>query len=533
MPSDQFAGVSMEAVNLRRIERQNLGGFFALVVGVGAIIGVWRSLIPLVSDWNKQEYSHAWFILPLAVLIFIQRFRAVQPGGSGAPGVLIVILSVAIMMFAWATASYTLSIYGAILGVTGFVWSSVGTPAMKTLAAPMVYLFFMVPPPLALYMSLSAEMQLLSSELGMVLISLFPVSAYLDGNVIVLASARLEVAEACSGLRYLFPLVSFAFLIAMLVEDHFWKKAIILFSTIPIAIAMNAGRIAMIAVLLERFGIDTSVGSAHTFAGFAVFSLCIAVLFLEVWLLLSIGSPRGRLLVSDLVTLDRDTCRRLVSWPVSRTSFLAGIILLSGTSVVASLSVLRAEVIPQRQPLALFPMEFKGWRGVPNTLDRELAGSMGLTDYLLADYTNETGTGGSLNFYIAYYASQHAGIHPHSPQLCIPGGGWTIVNQSITALPLANGGSFDANRVVIEKQGVKQIVYYWFEERGRHIAREDSLRYYALRDALVDNRTDGALIRVVAPIYAGDEAAADSMARKLLGDAGAFIQTYVPGEISQ
>jgi exosortase D (VPLPA-CTERM-specific) len=532
MPSEQFAEVSMEAVNLRQ-DRQNLGGVFAVAVCVGAITGVWHSLIPLFSEWNKQEYSHAWFILPLAVLIFIQRFRTVQPGDSGAPGVLIAILSVAIMMFAWATASFTLSIYGAILGLIGFVWSSVGTQAMKTLAAPMVYLLFMVPPPLALYMSLSAEMQLLSSELGMFLISLFPVSAYLDGNVIVLASARLEVAEACNGLRYLFPLVSFAFLISMLVEDRFWKKVIVVLSSVPIAIVMNAGRIAMIAVLLERFGIDTSIGSAHTFAGFAVFSLCIVVLFLEVWCLLAVGSARGRLLVSDLLTLDRDTSRRLISWPVSRTSILAGTILLVGTGVVASLSGLRAEVIPQRQPLALFPMEFKGWRGVPHTLDRELADSMGFTDYLLADFANETGIGGSLNFYIAYYASQHAGIHPHSPQLCIPGGGWTIINQSVIALPLTRGGSFDANRVVIEKQGVKEIVYYWFEERGRHIAREDSLRYYALRDALIDNRTDGALMRIVAPIYAGDEATADSMARNLLADAGAFIQTYVPGEISR
>jgi exosortase D (VPLPA-CTERM-specific) len=523
----------MEAVNLRRTDWQTLGGFFALAVCAGAISGVWRSLIPLLGDWSKEEYSHAWFIVPFAVLIFIQRFRAVQPGRYRAPGVLVAILSIAIMLFAWATGSYTISIYGAILGVIGFVWASVGRDAMKTLAAPLVYLFFMVPPPLALYMSLSAEMQLLSSELGMVLISLFPVSASLDGNVIILASARLEVAEACNGLRYLFPLVSFAFLISMLVEDRLWKKVLIVLSSIPIAIVMNAGRIAMIAVLLDRFGIDTSVGSAHTFAGFAVFSLCIAVLLLEVWCLLGIGNPRGRFLISDLLILDRRTSQRLISWPMSRTSFLAGIILLSGTGIVASLPALRAEVIPPRQPLALFPMEFKDWRGVPHTLDSELVNSMGFTDYVLADYTNEAGAGGPLNFYIAYYASQHAGIHPHSPQLCIPGGGWTIINQSIIALPSTNGGAIDANRIVIEKKGVKQIVYYWFEERGRHIAREGSLRYYALRDAIVDNRTDGALIRIVAPIYAGDEASADLMAGKLVADTGAFIQSYVPGQTSR
>jgi hypothetical protein len=76
-------------------------------------------------------------------------------------------------------------------------------------------------------------------------------------------------------------------------------------------------------------------------------------------------------------------------------------------------------------------------------------------------------------------------------------------------------------------------VYYWFEERGRHIAKEGALKYYALKDALVDNRSDGALIRIVAPIYAGDEATADSMAEKLAADASAFVSSYVPGRIPQ
>jgi exosortase D (VPLPA-CTERM-specific) len=532
MNSDQFAGPTMEAVNLRRTDWQNLGGLFALVVSVGEITGVWRSLNPLLSAWSQPEYSHAWFILPLAILVFIQRFREVRFGGSRVPGVLAAILSILIMLFGWATGSYTASIYGAILGIIGFVWSSLGTEAMKTLAGPLVYLFFMVPLPLAVYISTSAEMQLLSSQLGMALISLFHVPASLDGNVIILPSARLEVAEACSGLRYLFPLVSFAFLISMLVEDRFWKKALVVLSSFPIAIVLNAGRIAMIAVLIDRFDIDTSTGSAHAFEGFAVFSLCTVLLLLEVWCLLGIGSPRGRFVGPEFLILDHGTFQRLISWPLSRTSLLAGAILLAGTSLVASLPA-RTEIVPQRQPLALFPMEFEAWHGIPKTLDSESLDALGLTDYLLADYSNEAGAGGPVNFYIAYYASQRAGVHAHSPQLCIPGGGWSIISQSIIALPLTNGGPISANRVVIEKRGVRQLVYYWFEERGRHIAEEGTLKYFALRDALVDNRTDGALIRVVAPIYAGDEAEADSVAGKLAVDTSAFLQSYVPGHTSK
>ena len=480
----------------------------------------------------KEEYSHAWFILPLSALIFVQRFRNVQLGGATSPGVLVAMLSVLIMILAWATGSYTASIYAAILGIIGFAWSSVGMEAMKTLMAPLVYLFFMVPLPVAIYISTSAEMQLLASKLGMVFISLFHVPATLDGNIINLRFAKLEVAEACSGLRYLFPLVSFAFLTSMLVADRFWKKAVIVMSSVPIAIILNAGRIAMIAVLLERFGIDTSSGSAHAFEGFAVFFFCILLLFLEVWCLLKIGKPRGRFVLADLLSLNLKDLQRLISWPLSRTSLLAGIILLAGTSIVASLPP-RTEIIPQRHPFALFPMEFGSWHGTPQTLDRDSLNALGLTDYLMADYANEATDSGALNFYIAYYASQRAGIHAHSPQLCIPGGGWSIISQSIVDVPFAAGASISANRVVIEKRGARQVVYYWFEERGRHIAKEGELKYYALKDALIDNRSDGALVRVVASVRGDDEAAADSMARKFVGEIGPLLPSFVPGRISR
>jgi exosortase D (VPLPA-CTERM-specific) len=520
---------TMPAVALRGTNWRNWGGWFAFVVLCGAVIGVWRSLDPLLLTWAQPEYSHAWFILPLAALIFLQRFRTVQIGGARSPGVVLVALAFVVTLFAWATGSYTVSIDGAILGIFGFVWASLGTKAMKTMGAPLIYLFFMVPLPVALYISSSAEMQLLSSKLGIFLISLFHVPASLDGNIIILATAKLEVAEACSGLRYLFPLISFAFLISMLVQDRFWKKGLVVLSSLPIAIIMNACRIALIAVLLERFNIDTSSGSAHDFEGFAVFSLCVGLLFLEVWCLLGIGSPRGRFLVADLVSFDRGTIRRLSLWPVSTPALLAGIILVAGSCLVASLPA-REEITPQRQPFALFPLEFKGWHGTPQILDSQSLDALGLTDYLIADFTSEASAGGPVNFYVAYYASQRAGIHAHSPQLCIPGGGWNILQQSAIALPVPDGGLINANRVVIEKRGTKQVVYYWFEERGRHIADEGTLKYYALRDALFDRRTDGALVRVVVPVRNEDEVAADGMAAKIVSDSSRLLQAFVPGK---
>jgi exosortase D (VPLPA-CTERM-specific) len=515
-------------IKLRPSDWRNWGGMFALLVAVSVVIGVWRSLDPLVVAWGQAEYSHAWFILPMAALIFLQRFRDIRLGGATAPGVLLAVASVLVMVLGWGTGSYTLSADGAILGIIGFVWSSLGAGAMRTLGAPLIYLFFMVPLPLAIYISTSTELQLLASQLGVALIALFGVQGTLDGNVITLASAKLEVAEACSGLRYLFPLVSFAFLTAMLVEDRFWKKALLVLSSIPIAIVLNAGRIAVIAILIDRFNIDTSSGPAHAFEGFAIFALCIAVLFLEVWCLVRIGATRGRFLASDLMMFDPATLRRLMAWPLSRPALFAGLILLLGSCCVASLPA-RTQVVPERQPFALFPLNFKDWHGTPQTLDSDSLVALELTDYLLADFTRSSNPGTPVNLYVAYYVSQRAGVHLHSPELCIPGGGWTILRQSIETLPLAGGESLSANRVVIEKRGVRQLVYYWFEERGRNIAQESMRKYYGLRDALLDRRTDGALVRVVVPIQAEDETEAESLAAKMIADSSPILKSFVPG----
>jgi exosortase D (VPLPA-CTERM-specific) len=519
----------MKAAIPHRFDRGSFGGVLVATVLIGLLAAIRRALEPLFAAWSQPEYSHAWLILPLAGLVFLHRLRGVRTGGRRLPGVLIAAVSIGVMVLGWAAGSYTALLYGAIFGISGFVWSLVGTEAMKVLAAPLIYLLFLVPIPIALAIPTTAEMQLLSSKLGLALMKLLALPALLDGNIVILPSARLEVAAACSGLRYLFPLISFAFLVAMLLEDRFWKKVLIVLSSIPIAIVTNASRIALIALLLERFGIDTTADTAHEFEGFAVFALCLVLLFIEVWVLLRIGKPVGRFAASDLLAFNTREWPRLIGWPVPRPAIVSAAILLVGTGLVANLPV-RVEQTPARQPFALFPMEFGSWRGVPKMLDAESLAALGLTDYLLADYRYDSDDDASpLNFYIAYYASQRNGLHAHSPQLCIPGGGWSIIQQSIIALPWGEGRSIDVNRVVIEKKGIKQVVYYWFEERGRHVAKEGSLKYFALRDAIIDNRSDGALVRIVLTLNADDISALDSLASQFAAAASGLIATYVPG----
>ena len=110
---------------------------------------------------------------------------------------------------------------------------------------------------------------------------MFGISVYLEGNVIDLGSYKLQVVEACSGLRYLFPLVSLSFIAAYIYHGAFWKKAIIFLSSIPITVLMNSFRIGVIGVLVEYGGPGQAEGFLHDFEGWIIFMACIAILVLE------------------------------------------------------------------------------------------------------------------------------------------------------------------------------------------------------------------------------------------------------------
>jgi exosortase/archaeosortase family protein len=97
---------------------------------------------------------------------------------------------------------------------------------------------------------------------------------------------RLHVAEACSGLRYLFPILSFSYIFAVLYRGPMWHKAVLLISAAPITVFMNSLRIAVAGIIAQRYGTDWLDGFTHFFEGWVIFAACVAILFLLAWLLL-------------------------------------------------------------------------------------------------------------------------------------------------------------------------------------------------------------------------------------------------------
>ena len=172
--------------------------------------------------------------------------------------------------------------YSLIVWVGGLVLVAYGCKRGILFWPAVLHLVFMLPLPQFLYWRINTSLQFFSSELGVSFVRVMDVPVFLDGNVIDLGVYKLMVAEACSGLRYLFPIMSFSYVFAVLYTGARWHKIVLLLSAVPIAILMNALRIGVIGVLVDRYGIGQAEGFLHFFEGWVIFLSCIAILFLMV-----------------------------------------------------------------------------------------------------------------------------------------------------------------------------------------------------------------------------------------------------------
>jgi EpsI family protein len=169
------------------------------------------------------------------------------------------------------------------------------------------------------------------------------------------------------------------------------------------------------------------------------------------------------------------------------------------------------------------------WSGRPASLDGVYVDALKLDDYLLADFND--GTGSPVNLYISYYNSQRKGEAVHSPRSCLPGDGWQLrdLNQRALNDVKIDGRPLRVNRTVIELGNQRQLVYYWFQQRGRVITNEFAVKWYLFWDALTRHRTDGALVRLIVALpQAANDSDADRRLKDLVGRIAPTLTRYVP-----
>ncbi|SDY32913.1 exosortase D, VPLPA-CTERM-specific [Jannaschia faecimaris] len=487
----------------------------------------WTGLASLGAAWTTPEYSHGPLIPLISLFLFLREMRD-RPAVLDAapvrwPGVLLGVFALVLALAGARTSIPDLVTYALIFWTMAVVLIAMGWSRGRRHWASVFHLVFMLPLPQVLYWKVSTALQDISAQIGVALVDAAGVPVFLDGQIIDLGVWQLQVAEACSGLRYLFPILSFSYLTAILYRGPMAHRIILFAMAAPLAILLNAVRIGIIGILVDRYGIAQAQGFLHVFEGWVVFGLCIAILLLSACGLCRLRPVQGPMLDLDTAGLARQASR------IGGIGGAVPLLVLTVLTVLVTglhLAVNGPKVDPEAR-LAAYPMQIGDWGGQRAWLDPEVTRILSASDYMAADF-DRPDAAAPVGMFVAWYARQADGTGIHSPEICLPAAGWEIASLDRAELT-AGGATFPVNRAIIQKGLNKQVVLYWFEQRGTRLTSDWQAKFSAVRDGLLTGRSDGMMVRFTTPLHPDEtEADAEARLREMARAALPALQPLIP-----
>jgi exosortase len=246
-----------------------------LVVAGGVAIAYREVAVKLVRDWaTNDNYSHGFLIVPLA-LYFAWERRNRLLAATARPtsvGLLVLLLGISALGVGTLGAELFVTRVSLLIVIAGILLFLGGWHFLRILSFPLAFLLLMIPIPTIVFNQVAFPLQLLASRFGENILWTAGIPVLREGNIITLANASLEVAEACSGIRSLVSLLTLTIAYSHFSEPRRVIRILLALSTVPIAIVMNGIRVASIGIIAARFGgPDVAEGTFHTVSGWMVF----------------------------------------------------------------------------------------------------------------------------------------------------------------------------------------------------------------------------------------------------------------------
>ncbi len=267
------------------------GAFVAALV-----ITYWGVLSGLINAWSTDDnYSHGFFIVPLAAYFAWERRQALAaaPIRPSWVGLIVVAGSLAIFVAGLLGAELFLSRVSVIGALAGAILFMFGWQVFRLLLFPLTFMLLMVPVPAIIFNRIAFPLQLLASNVGESAINALDIPILREGNVLILANAKLEVAEACSGIRSLVSLFTLGIVFGYFVDPRAWVRVVIALSAVPVAIIANGLRVASAGVAAHNYGTAGVEGVFHDFSGWVVFVIAFLMMLGLQRLLQRLSPPQG------------------------------------------------------------------------------------------------------------------------------------------------------------------------------------------------------------------------------------------------
>lgn len=259
-----------------------------IVLLVGWMAAFYPLYPELISNWlNNSNNSHG-ILVPFISFYFIWLKRVelnTVASQTSYVGLAILFSSLAVYLIAYAGALAVVARAMIVFSLIGLVIFNWGWQVFTKLRFPLLFLFFLVPIPDAIYTYFAFPLQLFASQVSTALIRLTSIPVFREGNMLYFVQTQLEVAEACSGLRSITSYCMLAVLFAYLLPNNWFRRGILVSSAIPMAMAVNILRVTGTGILAHFWGGEVARGFLHDFSGMAVFALGFLLLAAEYRLL--------------------------------------------------------------------------------------------------------------------------------------------------------------------------------------------------------------------------------------------------------
>lgn len=240
---------------------------------------LWR----LVRQWYEDgDYSHG-FIVPIlsAYLIWQRRDKLAEvvrkPSNSG---LIVVLFSLSLLFLGSLGAELFLTRISILLTICGLIVYFSGWAKLRAMAFPIAFLLFAIPIPVLIYNEIVFPLQFIASRFAtsvLETLNLFPIMR--EGNVLIMPGMRLEVVEACSGIRSLMSLLALAAGYGYLAEKSVPVRWFLFLAMVPLAIVSNGTRVMITALMTNYIGPQAAEGFMHEFSGWVIFVVA-TVMFL-------------------------------------------------------------------------------------------------------------------------------------------------------------------------------------------------------------------------------------------------------------
>src|SRR5882757_10229964 len=242
-----------------------------------------RVAVKLVYDWYTiPDYSHGFLVPFFAAFLVWDKRKVLQatPVNQTWSGIVLVVFSIMVLILGVYGVELFTARISFIFLMTGLIATFFGWAMVRELSFPLLVLVLAIPFPAILFNRITFPLQLLASKIASDILPFLGVPTLHEGNVIELPVMKLEVAEACSGIRSLMSLFTLAVFYGYFLERTTKRRVILALASIPIAVTANVARIVGTGLCVQYWDPEKALGFFHEFSGWVMFVVSLACLYL-------------------------------------------------------------------------------------------------------------------------------------------------------------------------------------------------------------------------------------------------------------